>query len=275
MGVAAAFAVLVFFLGASVGSFLNVVIYRVPHGRSLLRPPSNCPACKTRIRAWQNIPVLSWLILRGRCANCEVAISIRYPLVELAMGLLALALFHDLAGGWLTPERLQNMDPMLDLMGPFALYLSFMGALVAIAFMDLDHFIVPDAITLPGMVLGVVAAFIAGRAIGITWTDALIGAAAGAGSLILVILLYGLLTRREGMGGGDWKLLGFIGAWLGWKGLPFVLLAGSIFLASREPDLQAPAALRRRGRSKATRATREFHLAAAHAIAFARHDGRR
>ena len=144
------------------------------------------------------------------------------------MGFLALALFHDFAGGWLTPDRLQTLDPFVDLMGPFALYFGFIGALVAIAFMDLDHFIVPDSITLPGTVLGVVSAVAAGRTIGVTWADALIGAIAGAGVLIGVILLYATLTRREGMGGGDWKLLGFIGAWLGWQGLPFVLLAGSI-----------------------------------------------
>ena len=162
MGVAAAFALLVFFLGASVGSFLNVVIYRLPHGRSVIRPRSQCPQCTARIKSWQNIPVLSWILLRGRCWNCRRPISVRYPLIEFAMGLLALALFHGLVGGWLTPERLHGLDPFAGLFGPFALYLFFMSSLVAIAFMDLDHFIVPDSITLPGMVLGVLAAFTVG-----------------------------------------------------------------------------------------------------------------
>ena len=228
MGLGVAFALLVFLLGASVGSFLNVVIYRVPHGKSVINPPSSCPSCGARIKAWQNIPVFSWLLLRGRCGGCKGSISIRYPLVELVMGIIALALFHDFSGGWLSPERLGEIDPFSELFGPFALYLAFLASLVAITFIDLDHFIIPDSITLPGVVLGVVASFACGTSIGITWIDGLIGAVAGAGLLIGVIVLYATLTGREGMGGGDWKLLGFIGAWLGWQGLPFVLLAGSI-----------------------------------------------
>jgi leader peptidase (prepilin peptidase)/N-methyltransferase len=228
MSVGLAFAILVFILGASVGSFLNVVVYRLPYGKSLLRPPSSCPSCESRIRPWQNIPVLSWLFLRGKCANCKIPISVRYLLVELAMGLLSLALFFDLANGFITPESLVGVEMWRDLFGPFAVYLGFIGALVSITLMDLDHFIIPDEITLPGTVLGVIASFLVGHSLGITWSDSLIGVVTGAGVILSIIYLYGLLTGREGMGGGDFKLLAFIGAFLGWQALPFVILAGSL-----------------------------------------------
>ncbi|MCB9728768.1 MAG: prepilin peptidase [Deltaproteobacteria bacterium] len=228
MGLGLAFAALVFILGASIGSFLNVVIYRLPAGLSIVRPASRCPACETPIRARHNVPVLGWLMLRGRCAACGVAISARYALVELAMGVLALALFADLSGGLLTAELLVSPDFLLDVAGPFVVYLTFLAGLVAITFIDLDWFIIPDGLSLPAIPLGLLASFAAGHAVGVTWVDSLIGAAAGAGVILAVILGYGLLTGREGMGGGDWKLLGAIGAWLGWQGLPFVLFAASI-----------------------------------------------
>jgi prepilin signal peptidase PulO-like enzyme (type II secretory pathway) len=151
-------------------------------------------------------------------------ISARYVLIEAAMGVLAVALFLDFAGG-----PLENGAGMaLGTLGPFLAYLTFVAALVAIAFIDLDHFIIPDVITLPGTVIGVGLTFLAGHAIGIDSNDGLIGAVAGAGFIILIIVGYGALTGREGMGGGDWKLMAFIGAFLGWQALPFVMLAGSV-----------------------------------------------
>lgn len=226
IGVAAA--AIVAMLGGAIGSFLNVVIYRMPVGRSIVKPRSSCPSCSTAIHPLHNIPVFGWLIVRGKCAACGVKLSLRYPLVEAALVLLALALFHDFAGGPLTVDTAASENFLLDVVAPFSLYFLFVAALIAVTFIDLDWFIIPDSITLPGIPLGVLAAFGAGHAIGVTWQDALIGAVAGAGVLIVVILAYSALTGREGMGGGDWKLLGFIGAWLGWEALPVVLLLGSL-----------------------------------------------
>jgi prepilin signal peptidase PulO-like enzyme (type II secretory pathway) len=152
-------------------------------------------------------------------------ISARYLLIEAAMGVLAVALFLDFAGHPLDAGAIMGLGTSL---GPFVAYLMFVAALVAIAFIDLDHFIIPDVITLPGTVIGVCVSFLAGHAIGIGATDGLIGAVAGAGFIILIIVGYGALTGRQGMGGGDWKLMAFIGAFLGWQALPFVMLAGSV-----------------------------------------------
>lgn len=222
------FALAVFALGAAIGSFLNVVIYRLPHKQSIVRPGSRCPACEVPIRAWHNVPILGWLWLRGRCANCKVPISPRYPLIELAMAGLSVALFHTFSGGLLTVEAVASSDFLLQVVVPFALYLVFVAALVAVTFIDLDWFIIPDSISLPGVPLGICATAVAGHALGLTWIDALVGALIGGGVIILLILGYGLLRGRQGMGGGDWKLLAMIGAWLGWEALPFVLLLSSL-----------------------------------------------
>ena len=223
-----AFAAAVFALGAAIGSFLNVVIYRVPHKLSVVSPASRCPGCETPIRAWHNVPIFGWLWLRGRCASCEIAISPRYPLIEFGMASLALALFHTFSGGLLSVEAIASSGFLLDVILPFAVYLFFVSALVAVTFIDLDWFIIPDVISLPGIPLGMCAALLCGEAIGISWQDALIGAAVGAGVIITLILAYGALRGRQGMGGGDWKLLAMIGAWLGWQALPFVLLLSSL-----------------------------------------------
>lgn len=228
MDLSLAFISLVFLLGASIGSFLNVVVYRIPHGLSVVKPRSYCPGCKTAIPSWQNIPILSWLILRGKCASCSMKISPRYFLVECAMGALALALFFDFAGHDLSAEKLVQLDLVSEVLSPFIVYTCFVGTLVAISFIDLDYFIIPDEMTLPGTVLGVVATYLVGHNIGLHPEDGLIGALSGAGFIVAIIVGYGLLTGREGMGGGDWKLMGFIGAFLGWQSLGFVLLAGSI-----------------------------------------------
>jgi leader peptidase (prepilin peptidase)/N-methyltransferase len=222
------FVVAVFALGASIGSFLNVVICRVPVGHSILRPASRCPTCETPIRAWHNIPLFGWFIVRGKCVSCATPISLRYPLIELLVGLLAVAVFHQFSHGLLTPESMMGKDFLLDVVGPFILYLGFVGALVAVTFIDLDWFVIPDVISLPGIPLGICTATVAGHVIGVTWLDSVIGAALGAGLIITIIVAYAWLTGREGMGGGDWKLLGMIGAYLGWQALPLVLLLSSL-----------------------------------------------
>ena len=222
------FAGAIFALGAAIGSFLNVVIYRVPHRLSIVKPGSRCPSCETPIKAWHNVPVFGWCWLKGRCASCAIPISPRYPLIELAMAGLAVALFHTFSGGLLTVEAVASSNFLLEVIVPFSLYLVFVSALVAVTFIDLDWFIIPDAISLPGIPLGICAAAVGGAAIGVTWLDAVIGAAVGAGVIIVLILGYGAIRGRQGMGGGDWKLLAMIGAWLGWEALPFVLLLSSL-----------------------------------------------
>jgi len=202
------FAIFSFLLGAAVGSFLNVCIYRLPAGESIVSPPSRCPACGARIRPWHNIPILGWLILRGKCRDCGAPISPRYPFVELLNGLLTLALFLKF--------------------GPsptFLVLFVFCSALVAITFIDLDHQIIPDVISLPGIVVGFACSFVLPW---LGWKSSLMGIVAGGGSLLLVAWLYELFTKKEGMGGGDIKLLAMMGAFLGWRSVPFIIFASSL-----------------------------------------------
>jgi len=202
------FAIFSFLLGAAVGSFLNVCIYRLPAGESIVSPPSRCPACGARIRPWHNIPVLGWLILGGKCRDCGAPVSPRYPLVELLNGLLTLALFL-------------KFGPSTT----FLVLFVFCSALVAITFIDLDHQIIPDVISLPGIVVGFACSFVLPW---LGWKSSLMGIVAGGGSLFLVAWLYELFTKKEGMGGGDIKLLAMMGAFLGWRSVPFIIFASSL-----------------------------------------------
>jgi leader peptidase (prepilin peptidase)/N-methyltransferase len=203
---------LAFVLGACVGSFLNVVIHRLPRGESLVAPRSRCPSCGTEIAAYDNVPILSWLLLRGRCRRCGTAISFRYPLVELLTALIALAL-HGRFGFSLE----------------FLVAFYFACTLLAIAYIDLDHQIIPDVLSLPGVGVGLVAAPLLHPG---TWLDAIqaavLGALLGGGILFAVAWTYERSTGREGMGGGDIKLLAMVGAFLGWQGVLLTLLLGSL-----------------------------------------------
>jgi len=195
--------------GALVGSFLNVVIVRLPEeGGSVVFPASHCPVCKKAIAWYDNIPLVSFLLLRGRCRQCQARISRRYPLVEGAMALLALALYQHFGLTLLLP-----------------IYFLFCAALLVVIFIDLEHQIIPDVISLPGIVLGFALSFVNPF---VTWQDAGLGIVFGGGSFYLVALVYYLLTKREGMGGGDIKLLAMIGAFLGWQSLPFVVFGSSL-----------------------------------------------
>ena len=195
--------------GALVGSFLNVVIVRLPEeGGSVVFPPSHCPVCKKSIAWYDNIPLLSFLLLRGRCRQCGVRISWRYPLVEGATAPLALALYL-------------HFGPTIL----FPIYFLFCAALIAVIFIDFQHQIIPDVISLPGIVLGFGLSFVNPF---VAWQDAGLGVLFGGGSFYLVALVYYLLTKREGMGGGDIKLLAMIGAFLGWQALPFVVFGSSL-----------------------------------------------
>ena len=195
--------------GAMVGSFLNVAIVRLPkEGGSVVFPASHCPACKKPIAWYDNIPLLSFLLLRGRCRQCQAPISWRYPLVEAAMALMSLALYQHFG---------------LSLL--FPIYFLFCAALIAVICIDFQHQIIPDVISLPGIVVGFGLSFVNPF---VTWQDAGLGILFGGGSFYLVALVYYLLTKREGMGGGDIKLLAMIGAFLGWQSLPFVVFGSSV-----------------------------------------------
>jgi leader peptidase (prepilin peptidase)/N-methyltransferase len=201
------FYLLAFVFGAIVGSFLNVCIWRLPLGESVVSPPSHCPACGTTIRARDNIPLLAYLWLRGRCRSCGARISLRYPAVELLTGLAAVLLLYHF-----------GPSPTL------AAYGLFVGALIVITFIDVDHQIIPDVISLPGILLGVIFSAL-GWAVPLL--NSVVGVLLGGGLLYLVAVGYHAWTGREGMGGGDIKLLAMIGAFLGWRGVLVTLLLGS------------------------------------------------
>lgn len=197
-----------FIVGACIGSFLNVCIHRLPLDLSVVTPRSRCPGCGTTIAWYDNLPVLSWLLLRARCRTCHTAIGVRYPLVEVATGALAVA--------------------ALTIFGPTAQALvafGFTAALLCITFIDVDHFIIPDEVSLPGIVVGLAVATLPS---GIGLGDAALGAMLGGGILWAVAAGYERATGREGMGFGDVKLLAMIGAFLGWRAIPMVILAASI-----------------------------------------------
>jgi leader peptidase (prepilin peptidase) / N-methyltransferase len=227
-------------LGLLVGSFLNVVIYRLPvmldrqwradcaelQGTTaaaapafdLIRPRSACPKCQAPIHAWQNIPILSWLLLRGRCAQCSTPISARYPLVELLCGLLSALVAWRFGFG---------------ISAACALVVTWF--LIALCFIDFDHQLLPDNLTLPLLWLGLLASLFhtelsaaTGISLPVDPRSALIGAAAGYLSLWSVYKLFKLITGKEGMGYGDFKLLAALGAWMGWRMLlPIVLMSAA------------------------------------------------
>jgi len=259
----AIFAGSVFLLGLVVGSFLNVVIYRLPiilerewrtqatevlstglEGAAAAAPPSTftlskprsaCPQCKAPIKAWQNIPVISWLVLRGRCAACKTKISARYPIVELTTGLMS---------AWVAWHFGLGISAACGLL--------ITWSLIALTGIDIDHQLLPDNITLPLMWTGLLAAVawgpLAGAALPVSTREAIIGAAAGYGSLWVVFHAFKLITGKEGMGYGDFKLFAALGAWLGWKVLPLIIILsaatgailGILMIALQGRDRRAP-----------------------------------
>ncbi len=200
------FIVSAFILGSIIGSFLNVCIYRIPAGKSIVSPPSSCPNCGHRIRWFQNIPVVSYVFLGGKCASCRVKISLRYPVIEVLTGtLFATVLYYN------------------GFSSATLVYWIFVAALVVVTFIDLDHQIIPDVISLPGIVVGFGCSFFIPW---LSWIDSLVGILVGGGILLSIAWLYEKIAKREGMGGGDIKLLGMLGAFLGWKAVfPIIFIA--------------------------------------------------
>lgn len=203
----------VFVFGSLIGSFLNVCIYRIPEKKSIAYPSSSCPSCSRPIRFYDNVPILSFILLRGRCRNCNFPISIKYPFVEFLGGAFSVMLYMRFA-----------------LSAEFFVYGVLVMVLIAITFIDLAHRIIPDVISLPMIAFGFVATVVMKypellEGVLFSFT----GIVVGGGVLLGVGLLYHLITGSEGMGGGDVKLLAMIGAFFGWKGVAFTLFMGSTF----------------------------------------------
>ena len=200
--------IIIALIGAAIGSFLNVCIRRIPAGESLVLPASHCPQCNYFLKFYDNIPIISYLWLRGKCRNCRKAISLQYPFVELLTAIVALLLF------WKFGLNLKFIPPFL-----------FTCALIVIAFIDFEHKIIPHVLTLTGIP---VFAVLAVAIMGLPAVDSFLGIMIGAGVLYFVAVYYEALTEREGMGGGDVNLLAMLGAFFGWKSLFFILFVSSL-----------------------------------------------
>ena len=194
--------------GALVGSFLNVCICRLPEEESIIWPGSHCPHCKNPIKFYDNIPLVSYILLRGKCRHCKNTISFQYFLIEGITALSSLFLF-------------MKFGPSLS----YFFYFAFVAALTVMTVIDLYHQIIPDVISLPGIGVGLLASLLIPQ---LTFRNSLIGILLGWGSLFLVATLYQWLFKREGMGGGDVKLLAMIGAFLGWKAVLLTILLSSL-----------------------------------------------
>lgn len=202
-----------FLIGACIGSFLNVVIYRLPDPeKSIVKPRSFCPSCKTPIAGYDNIPIFSFLLLKGQCRHCGQRIGFRYPLIEAMTGGFAVAYFHLSFAHKLWPYHVGFI------------YFILTCALIAITFIDIDLQIIPNIISLPGIPIGLACSFIMPHG----FINALIGMVLGAGTLWLIGWIYLLATKREGMGFGDVKLMGMLGAFLGWVSIPFTFMVASL-----------------------------------------------
>ncbi len=204
-------AIAAFLFGSIVGSFLNVCIYRMPRDFSIVSPSSRCPSCNTPIRPYDNIPLISFLILGGRCRYCKARISLRYPVIEALNGLLYVSALWRFGLGWYTP-----------------VLFAFCSAMIVITFIDIDFQIIPDVITLPGIAIGLVAASMIlpdpfDRASLLGFKEAAIGLLSGGALFYLIALL-----SKGGMGGGDIKMMAMVGAFLGWKGMLLTTFAGSL-----------------------------------------------
>jgi len=203
------FSLFSFLFGTVVGSFLNVVILRLPDKKqSIVFPASHCPQCSTPLHWYENIPIVSYLILRGRCRTCNEKISCQYPMVELCMGVLSAALFLH-----------------YNISFEYIFYFLFSASLLVIIFIDIQHQLIPDVISLPGIVIGFAGSFLNNT---VSWQQSAAGLLLGGGVLWAIALGYYLLTKRDGMGGGDIKLLAMIGAFLGWQSLLYVIFASSL-----------------------------------------------
>ena len=205
------FLIPVLIFGLCIGSFLNVCIYRIPISKSILFPGSMCSGCGKPVKFYDNIPVLSYILLRGKCRNCGIPFSFRYPMVEAITGLMATSLFLKYG---LSVESL--------------VYFVFICCLLVITFIDIDHQIIPDVISLPGIPIFFIVSFtLPSASLMDTLVNSALGVLLGGGSLYLIGWLYEIIKKEEAMGGGDVKLLAMMGALIGWKGILFSLFVSS------------------------------------------------
>jgi len=198
--------ILIFVLGLIVGSFSNVCIYRIPRNESVIYPASHCPKCRSKIKPIDNIPLLSYILLKGRCRNCKSKISIQYPIVELLTGLTYLIIYL-----------------IYGLSVQTLIYIILSSALIIIAFIDLNEQIIPDVISLPGIVIGLILSFIVPY---ISFINSVLGALIGGGIILIIAWVGSIIFKKEAMGGGDVKLAAMIGAFLGWRYMVISLFLG-------------------------------------------------
>jgi len=198
--------VLIFILGLIVGSFSNVCIYRIPKSESIIFPASHCPKCRSKIKPVDNIPLLSFILLKGKCRNCKSKISLQYPIVELITGLIYLIIYLTYG---LSVQTL--------------IYIILSSALIIIAFIDLNEQIVPDIISLPGIVIGFIISFFVSY---ISFINSALGVVVGGGIILIIGLAGSVIFKKEAMGGGDVKLAAMIGAFLGWRYIIISLFLG-------------------------------------------------
>jgi len=199
-------AILIFILGLIVGSFSNVCIYRIPKNESIIFPASHCPKCSSPIKPVDNIPLLSYILLKGRCRNCKSKISIQYPIVELVTGLIYLIIYL------IYGLSIQTL-----------IYIILSSALIIIAFIDLNEEIVPDVISLPGIVIGFIISFFVPY---ISFINSALGVVVGGGIILVIGLAGSVIFKKEAMGGGDVKLAAMVGAFLGWRYIVISLFLG-------------------------------------------------
>lgn len=211
--------IIFFIFGSLIGSFLNVCIYRVPEGRSIVTPSSRCSSCGTPVRFYDNIPILSYIILGGKCRDCKTKLSFQYPFVEFLNAALYVLALHTFGIGSI---------------GVLAAYLVFISALIVIFFIDLEHQIIPNSITLPGIPIAVLLGsfilpdpFNLSEMLGIK--SSIIGFIAGGGSFYLIAIIGKAILKKDAMGGGDIKMMAMVGGLLGWKAIILTTFLGSLF----------------------------------------------
>ena len=203
--------IIIFVIGLVIGSFSNVCIYRLPRNESLIRPGSHCPQCNTPIKYYDNIPIISYLILKGKCRYCDKKIPIKYPLVELLTGIIYLALY-----------LFYGFQPITFI------YMVLCSVLIIITFIDLKERIIPDVLSIPFIIVGFLTSFFLRN---LTPVESILGILAGGGSLLIIAFVGAYLFKKEAMGGGDVKLAAMIGAFLGWQ-LTLLSLFLGFFLGS-------------------------------------------
>jgi leader peptidase (prepilin peptidase) / N-methyltransferase len=213
-------------LGAVIGSFLNVCVHRWPLEQSVVKPRSRCPRCGNAIAWYDNVPILSWLILRGRCRHCGEPISWRYPAVELLVALIWGGSVLAFAGASVDPYGTGAAAYSLAGIGEAVRIALFLTILLGIALTDLDHYIIPDEFSLGGLVLGIALSFLPA---GITPGASILGAFVGFGLLWLIAVLGEMAFKKPAMGGGDIKMMAMIGAFIGWQGVLLTIFLGSLF----------------------------------------------